>query len=189
MRPPISLFDFKNAIHDRISEALRGYRVRVVWREQDAPQPELPFVALKIISGPVLLSQFWGTVQNDDLTRAGKEVELANYSPGHFTISCEAFVSRKSSVATDFDALAVLSVCRAAMSRESTILFFDTRGIGFVRAEPPNDLSALEETSFTSRANLDLVFSVTLEDSDFVTYIQKVELESDELGVDMVVGD
>jgi putative N-acetylmannosamine-6-phosphate epimerase len=187
MRFPLDMRAFKDLIHDWISDVVRDEGIKVVWREQDAPQPPLPYVGLKIISGPIPLSQSWGQLEEVDLTRAGKEIEMSTYVQSELTVSCQAYVDRKFAVETEIDALAILAACRASLSLESTKQKLFQSRIGFVRSEPLLDLSVLEETSTPSRANIDLVFGAMLTYTEYVTYIQKVEIKSPQFGIDDIV--
>lgn len=187
MRLPLDQRAFKDLIHDWISDVVRDYNVRVVWREQDAPQPELPYIGLKIIAGPTGVSEAWGQLETVELTRAGKEIETTTYVQAEISVSCQAYVARKEATESEIDALAVVSACRASLSLESVRQKLASAKVGFLRSEPLTDLSVLEETSTVSRANMDFVFGVMLTYSEFVTYIQRVELKSPEFGIDDIV--
>lgn len=187
MKFPLDWRFFKDTIHDWISEVVRDGGIQVVWREQNAPQPSLPFIGLKIIAGPTELSQSWGQLTDVDLTRAGKEIEMSTYVPAHITVSCQAFVAREYAVEEEIDAQSILAACRASLSLESVKESFASKRISFVRAEPIADLSALEETSITSIANLDIVFGLTLTVAEYVTYIQKVQVVSPQFGIDDII--
>jgi hypothetical protein len=174
---PIDMRVVKDAIHDWVSNALRTDSATVIWSDQDAPQPEYPFVTLKVISGPDPLSPHWGVVEETDTRRLHEEIERLSYIQCRMTVSCQAFTSRKLAMENEADAVALLNSARACLAKQSVRDTFELTNISVASCEAASDISDLEETTFVSRASMEVVFGIVLTVRDYVTYIESVELK------------
>jgi hypothetical protein len=66
--------------------------------------------------------------------------------------------------------------------------FFRPKNIALWNCGPVQDLSALMDDNFVSRANMDVTFGTTLNANEYVTWIEKVEGKSVSLGIDQLFG-
>lgn len=181
---PLSIEDFENAIHDWFSTQTGLF---TVWANQGVPQPEYPFGLLKILSGPIADSPAWDHIMETDLTRPrGQEIEDTTTVPAQITVSCQALVELPDGRNPVRDARSYILRALGSLSQYTVQSALRLAGIAIVRAEPVLNLT--DEVEEISRANLDVVFRVTLLERDFVGYIEKVHAESTQLGVDQDFG-
>jgi len=184
---PIDMEVVENAIHRWFAEATG---LETVWRHQSAPQPAYPFGSLKIMTGPnAIPAEFELRTETDVNRPQGYEIEMTVCAPCLLTVSCQAYVEGEDVSKPDGDARSYLNKARAALFLPSQQSLFKAAELSVTRSNPVNDISALTNERFVSRAGMDVEFNCAMNLSEFAGYIKKVAVESTALGVDEIIGD
>lgn len=184
-RRAIDLEAFQDAVQKWMTDALS---IPVVWRDQSAPQPELPFASLLIINGPETYApQLEERVRYNSGAPEGTEIEQTVTGPCRLVVSCQVYVGVPDSRSPNLNATSLLASAKASLSLPSVLAEFSAANIAFATATPILNLDAIASDAFESRANMDVTFLATLELVEETGYIDKVELKSDELGVDVII--
>lgn len=183
---PFDVVAFREAVHDWFVTATD---LDAVWRFQAAPQPPMPFASLKIIAGPVPASPQSELDWNYSALRAaGREIELTTKVPCSVTVSCQVFVDQPDARLAGWDACQYLSKARASLNQEWVRDILWPHRIAVISTGALQDLSELVGSRHISRANLDVVFGVTLGLTESVTFIERVHGQSVNLGIDELFG-
>jgi hypothetical protein len=188
MTDSMDMAQFEDAVHDWFAEATG---LETVWRQQSAPQPELPFASIKVIAGPVRTGTPIVTeTALPDPQPAGKEIEIKGIFPCSVTVSFQVFVGMPDARNPGYNArtYAVLAMTSLEMPEVRAVLW--SKGISVLNVGAIQNLDVLVEAEHESRANIDVMFGIVLTREEFVGYIKTVHIESTSLGIDrdFVVG-
>jgi hypothetical protein len=145
----------------------------VIWANQSASRPAGPHITLKL-DGPLTVG-LDGVDHNYDENRPeGEEIELKAEGTRELIVMLQAFGGDPTGS----------SSARALLSKVLTALALPTRrdalaaaGVTPFDAGQVQDLTALLETKFESRAALEARFYLVDDASEFTTYIEKVVAE------------
>jgi hypothetical protein len=144
-------------------EARKHEDFNIVFSEElsrtDAPRPRPPFITLKLISGP-------RTKGSDDLRRVGNGFKITGLR--QYTLSIQAFGEGGYDALEDY-------VTRLDDQLEAADLRRDV-GIGIVSRGDVVDISALLETGYERRAQLDVIFSCSTEVDAVAAPIERVSV-------------
>jgi hypothetical protein len=142
------------------------------WADQNGPRGIPPFVELRI-SGVNTIG-IDSTQALTDMSRpAGQEVELRTWGTRQVTVSLQSF-SR--SVTGDESAMSMMSDIQAAANSTAVSELLGSAGITVFDLGSISNISGLLDTDFESRAALELRIYAEQSWSDFVGYIERVEL-------------
>jgi len=185
-KPPIDLEVFQDAVHEWFAAATG---IETIWRQQDAPQPELPFATLLIISGPLPVSPFWAESMTTDLNRPqGQEIEIDHCVPCKISVSCQVFVGMPDGRNPHYDAASYLRRAQAALEFLEVRELFSGFTISVARTGAMQNISAYLDEFLESRANMDVEFNALLSVKELIGYIKTVQVEAPLLGVDQEMG-
>lgn len=145
----------------------------VIWARQNAPQPARPYATLQVIAGPLRLGAL--DEENDVYqagNAAGEEIEQTFKGQREFTLSCQVFADTTADAGTAYD---YLSRAMSGLSLPSAQSLFVNVGLAVVSANGIQDLSALLETKWQSRAQMDVRFRIADSVVEKTGYIATVE--------------
>lgn len=182
---PINMRVFKNTIHEWFVNSTGLF---TIWADQSAPRPDHSYAALKILTGPNTLSTHYTINQSFDASRVGEEVQQQYHVPCLFEISCQAYVKSPESRDPDVNASSYLNKALISFALLSTNAALNEKNISMISHGNIQNLDQLVDSRTLSRANLDVTFSTLFEQSEYTTYIEKIQLESTSLGVDEEIG-
>ena len=183
---PIDMETFQDTIHAWFSGATG---LQTVWRNQSAPQPDMPFASLMIVSGPEQYSPAWEVRNETDLTRSrGREVKQTVCVPCRFSVSCQVFCENNDARNPNRDATSYINRAVAALGLPSYLQALRNAEISVSTVGPVQNLAELVESAFESRANVDVVFNSVLSVDEYVGFIERVHATSTELGIDQTFG-
>ena len=184
---PIDMETFENTVHSWFTTATG---LTAIWTNQSAPQPAKPYATLQVIAGPTQLSQHWETRTNYDVGRdPGEEVELETGVPCRITVACQVLVGQPAARQATTNARAYMLAASAALSKQSVLDLFAAEEIAIERVESPLDIPAIVGAEFDARSSMDVIFGAALNVSEFTGYMDKVELKSPALGIDIIIED
>jgi len=182
---PIDLKVFRDTVQAWFANATG---LQTIWRDQSAMQPEYPFASLLIINGPDPVAPQWEERLSFDSGRPqGEEYQIDVGVPCMFTVSCQAYVGMPAARAANLNAVAYVARAQSALSLPSVLAAFREKNIAVVRPEAVLNLDELVGDAYVSRANMDVVFGASLSLSEYTGYIDKAELKSAQLGIDILV--
>jgi hypothetical protein len=178
---------FQNAIQAWFADVTG---LLTIWRNQSAPQPEYPFASLMIISGPEPSAPQWEQRFDTDLDRpGGGEVRISVCVPCRFTVSCQAFIEMPDARNPNQNATVYMNRAQSSLSLPSVLAAFHAAGISVERPGIVQNLDAIIEDSFVSRAAMDIVLGASLNLEEFTGYVDKVKMKSENFGIDQTFGD
>lgn len=159
-----------------------------IWEDEEIPQPDYPYVSMKRTAGPIKEGGLDENRHTFDAARpVGEEIEIQTTGPRAFTLTVQAHVGKP--VDHGRDATALLSRLSASVRQNRTQEIFDTYQLSAIEVLDVSDLSAFENGRWVSRASLDVRFRVLSVITEQLGYIDKVEVESTELGIPSTVLD
>jgi hypothetical protein len=152
---------FKNLRDTMIAYIQQETKLKAIWDDESGPRPSLPYVSIKIISGPV--KEGFDDIRQD----ADRNFTVE----GHrlFTLSINIWGR---------DAHEKMSILRDGFERPSACDFFNARRIALVTYSNIINLTGLRETSFEERAQMDVRIRAVSVTKDTVRTIEKIELEN-----------
>lgn len=154
-----------------------------LWEDQNLPQLPYPFVTLKRTN---IASTGTGDElrTSTDLSQAGEEVELLTTNQSEFTLNVQVLTDEDHG-ANDPMANSVFFAGRlkASLHQHSRVEAFRAVGLALIEDLNIQDVSGVENGQFINRASLDVRFRVASQMTERIGYIDKVEVESTELGV------
>jgi hypothetical protein len=137
---------------------------KVIWSSQDAPEPALPYASLQL-TGPRPASSLLEVHNTTNLANpAGQEIEQTVTMHGELTLVCQAHAAPTCGSST---AKELLQAARMRLFLPSVLYALEQAGLAVLGAGDTQDLTAILETKFRSRAAM----SVRLEVVD--TLIEK----------------
>lgn len=171
--------------------------LEALWENQNATQPPYPYLSLLrenetdeggIDELRVRTIADDETVMEPGSVKTPKENEEIVYQPIQFRLSVRAHVDFDSGGNDpSCDAKQLLGKLKRTLRQSSTIQTFNDAGLSVVGAEAIPDVSLLINGEWISRAPLDVIFRTASVMTERVEFIDKVQLKSDDLGVDITV--
>jgi hypothetical protein len=168
-----------------------------VWENQNIPQPDYPY--LSFLRGGETDDGGIDEIRQRTLDANGNEIppgssavpvenEEITYQPITFPITIQAHVNFESGATEPFgEAKRRLGILKRSVYQTTTTQLFSDAGLGVVSVEPVVDLSLVVNGEWLSRAALDVIFRTASIVSERVGFIEKVELKSEQLGIDTIV--
>lgn len=146
---------------------------RVVWANQAMPQPQRPYVTLRLMAlAPVGHDGVHSTTNL--AAPAGEEVTLTVEGRRHLTVGVQAYASAVTGAGT---AAELLAKAQTALSLPTVHAGLRAAGLAVLNEGGITDLSALLETKFEGRAAMDVRFHCVDEVAEKTGYIATVEIE------------
>lgn len=169
----ISVAQFKSAVWEFISSQVVSFvpNAQVIWLEQGTPRPKLPYIGLKVISGP-------RTYGDDDMRQTAPGV-YSMEGQRAFTVSLNVFAAN----AEDVAALIVSS-----MSKTSAMELLAARSLALLTHTDPQNVSVQLETKFENRIQFDIDFGCVMAVSDEVGFIEQTGIVNNASGEQTEIG-
>jgi hypothetical protein len=179
MTEPINWTVVDDALHAWIVSELSITAARVIWANQNLPQPAYPYVAL-LRSGTAEVGTLDETVTSTDLTQpAGEEIELLTTGPREFTLKVTAHVDvGTGAYNSDSQATALLTLAQSSLGKRSVLDALSVAGIAIIERLPVLDTSVVVNGEWNSQAAFDVRMRVTSEMTEQIGYINKTRLSS-----------
>ena len=177
----------KSALFNYVNDALPDIPAdRIIWAKQDLPEREYPSVVLDWASVV--------TVGDSDETRIREledksGIEFVTVMIREFTFSIEIAVDEPQSNNPDTDAMFLCSYLQGNVGRRSVIEKLSLANLARVETLAVADLSRVVNGNYISRAVLDIRMRTTLDDSETVEYIERVQINSEPGDIDGVAVD
>jgi len=143
--------------------------IPVIFYNQNAPRPSLPYITLYLQS---LLA-----IGEDYTTTPDVIGGVDLIGDREFTLQVQSYGG---------DPMTLLENMRTSLQKQTVLDTLREDGIVFVNHFPINDITALLDTEFETRASMDILFRIAQFDEDISGLIETVEIEeiiSDSLGV------
>lgn len=182
--PPIDMTVFQNAIHNWYSTATG---IQTMWQDQSVPRPDYPYASLSIISGPLPVSPLWEQRQSFDASRPGEEIEFSSCVPCTFVIGTQVYTSQPDAINPAYSSLQYAARAQAALAIPSYRATLRAVGISVIEKGTVTNINELVDDAYVSRSGLDVTLGASLSVESYETYIEKVEISSTSLGIDMEV--
>lgn len=145
---------------------------KVIWADQDAPQPSGNYITLRIGDVSPVGPDELRTYTHADAD-PGEEIELQAIGMREFVVSVQAFGTPTSGDGTARETLLnVLGALRLPSVRNALV----AADLTPYQAGPVQNLSTLVQTKFESRAALEVWFYTSSAISEFTGYIESVEI-------------
>lgn len=154
----VTVAQFKTAVWRFISSQIVSLvaNPQVIWLEQGVPRPKLPYVGLKVISGP----------------RAYGEDDMRQSSPGVYSIEGQrAFTVSVNIFAANAEEIS--GVLTSAMSKPSALEALAASFVALLDNTPPQNVSVALETKFENRIQFDITFGCVMATTDNVGFIEQ----------------
>ncbi len=187
---PIDLQAFQNAIWSWLDVLFNDPTpsINVIWDESNAPRPDYPYATIRIVTGPNSVSPLMENRQTFDGGRpAGEEIEFNTCVPCTFDISFEFFASVPEANDPTANALFFCNQMLGSLGQHSTLSTLAEAGISVISKGQPQNIGTLINDSFVSRYKFDVVFGAALNMIEYTTYISKIQLVSDDFGIDTII--
>lgn len=157
--------DLEDALFEVIEPLLPG--VTLIWEDQSAPRPAKPYVSLNFLTPSQRLGFDEQRVDGDQISLVGQR---------RFVVSVNAFGENRVKNEDALDAADLLEKIVQGLYKEETIASLKERCLASITESEIRDLTALQETRYESRAQVDLTFHRTVSQSEDLPVIEKVEL-------------
>lgn len=148
----------KKTLYDWASNAITP--IPVIFYQQNAPRPALPYVTLYLQSWVSIGKDYQGLANNQGISEI--------FGNREFTLQVQCYGGEP------FNTLETLKM---SVSKINTLNFLSQNGIAFVRNFSIIDVTSLLDTEFEPRASLDFVFRVAQFDQEDNGLIEIVEIE------------
>lgn len=175
-RGPVWWSKAEEAIHTFVTSTLELDAQQVIWEQQGVTRPRLPFVTLL---RSAVVSEGGPDETRHKYVEADDELEVRTLQNRVFTLSLKPQADRN--CGPDDDAMAMVERLRSALYTESGRAILDRGGLAVVSEEGVTDISQVVNSTWVSRASLDVrlrVWAITSERSGF---IERVDVASDGL--------
>lgn len=156
----------EDALFDVI-EPLLPSGVTLIWEDQSAPRPKKPYVSMNFLSPSQRIGFDESRVSGANFSLVGQR---------RFVVSINAFGENRMENEDALDAADLLEPVVQGMYREDTLAALCESGLASVNEGEIRDLTALLESRYESRAQVDLTFHRTVSQSEEITPIEKVEV-------------
>jgi hypothetical protein len=178
---PICWQTIECAIYDWVTQKI-GWEA--IWEDQNLSAPAYPYLSLKRAG----LNRVGGRPEvrtSTDLGQSlGEEIELLTTSPVEFTLTIQAWIDEDTGANDpDLNAVQVCSKLHASLGQLSVQALLREAGLSIVEELPIVDLSLVENGEFLNRATFDVRLRTASVMTERTGFIEKVEVESTELGI------
>ncbi len=158
----------------------------VAWANQDAPIPAYPAGILNVIAVVPTDPRPEQRRETDLGQPAGQEVLLKNVRQYRMTISAQILTRQKMDADFDWDAgaFALATDAGKALGLGTQLDALRVAGLSLISAGEVTDLSSVEGSGFTDRAQLDAIFAFADSVDERTGYIATALVSSDFTGAD-----
>jgi len=156
----------EDALFDVIS-GLLPTGVSLIWEDQSAPRPGKPYVSLNFLSPSQRIGFEEQRIDGSVFTLVGQR---------RFVLSVNAFGENRMENEDALDAADLLEPLVQGLYREDTIQKLCEFGLASINEGEIRDLTALLESRYESRSQVDLTFHRTVSQSEDLGTIEKVEV-------------
>lgn len=167
----------KKILHDIVAEILRLPKNRVIYAYQNAPQITDTFAVMRFYD--------YREEVPAEFIPAGEPGIEKLIAHNNLTLEIQVFTK----MGTDLDACVMLNNLLNCLDKHTVMSQMDNAGIVIVQHEPIQDISELvDETSFQTRASVDITIRFTPTYLDDVGYIANVKVSGNtgnELPIDI----
>lgn len=153
--------EIKDAIYTWASSNVTA---QVIWAEQEGPRPERPYLTLKLITGPTKTMAIDNFKYDNDLTKFVLNGDRS------VVLSINAFGN---------DAFDLLATLQNSLDDPTVIDELFENSLSILDDGDIRDVTLALETSFETRAVMEVTFGYAHKRETSVVDIQKVELEGD----------
>lgn len=151
---------------------------KVIYADQDIPQPGYPYASLKRIAGPTREGGVDEQRTVTDLAQdQGQEIQIQTIGPREFTLNIQIHHKRPAA-GPSRDAVAMAGRLEASLDQLRSREILTAGGLSVIESLPVLDISALENATWISRASLDVRFRTTSVMTERTGYIDKVQFTS-----------
>lgn len=193
---PVNWKVVDDAIYDWLNEQL-GMRDRIVWENLNEPSPDrYPYLSLlrsSIVSAGGV-EEIWRTIDLDEeqTMDPGTQESVINEhivrDQASFTLSISAYVDRDSDMHDPMrNAIALLSKAKMSLGLNTVRDTLSLAGLSIIDDLTVTDTSIVINGDFVSRATLDIIFGVESSMTERIGFLDKVEVISEDYGVDELV--
>lgn len=158
--------------------------------EQDLQQPPFPYASAKLVA----IAKEGGIDEKradfDDAREAGSEMRLLSTGPVILTYSVSfhnLVEDQAQALSADETGMARALRAQASLGMLSVLQHFGEYNLAIVKELGVKDTSIVENSNWRSRGTLDIQLRATTQMTEYAGYIDKVELASDDLGIDTVL--
>lgn len=134
----------------------------VIWQDQNSPQPDIPYVTLKIIQGPNQIgiddSMDYNSGTPDNYSLEGMDA---------WTLNVQTYGE---------DSLQIINEFKVFLQDPELTEFINSKEITFLKPEGIIDVTILLETTFESRHSLDLIVYTKHASISNVSIIEDIEI-------------
>jgi hypothetical protein len=187
---PIDLQVFQDTIWTWLDGVFNSVAptVKVIWDESNAPRPAYPYATIRTVTGPNSVSPLMESRQEFDAGRpAGEEIELNACVPCTFDITFEFFASVPEANDPTANAQFFCNAMLGSLGQDSTLQTLGAAGISVINKGQPQNIGTLINDSFVSRYKFDVTFGAALNMIEYTTYISKIQLVSEDFGIDTII--
>ena len=186
---PIDWVTIDKALFDWVNDLLT-FGGRVIWEDQNLPQPNYPYATLKRAS----MIRVGGVPEvrtTTDLGQPlGEEIEVLATAPEEFTLTVQTYVDLAAGANnSNTDAFKFASKVRASLGLPSIDAALGVAGISVVEDLPVLDTTVVVNAEWESRATFDVRMRTASQMSESTGYIDKAEIASPDLGIDPFIVD
>lgn len=173
--PSFDYEEFEDTLHQLVSEASD---MTSVWARQGAPQPAYPFNTLHIISGPTPVSPLWETLSNYAPAPVDN-VEMEYRVPCEVVLEIQTRVSKADSLTPSATAQTLLSAVQAAILHTDYRNRLNAKNISIMDPGVVKNLDTMLPDNLMSWAMVEVTLGVMLSTTEYVSYIEHVDVGSD----------
>lgn len=186
---PIDWTTIEAALHGWVIATLGLGDESVIWSDQNIAQPAYPYISMKrgnIVEGGGLTDELRTFT---DLTQAlGEEIEMLTVGPREFTLNIQAHVDECNGANDpNLNSVKLLSKLQASLAQLSVCSLLSTAGMAVIERLGVQDISLVLNGQFINRASFDVRIRTTSVMTERTGFIDKVQLKSDDLGIDTIV--
>lgn len=162
----------------------------VVWEDQNIPQPEYPYASLKFTAQAKEGGRDEIRTDTDEDRDAGSEIRMINTGPVVLTLSITFHQDpnpRTNASPVGESAMALAMKAQASLGMQTVLTHLAIANIAVVREQGIQDTSVFINGEWINRATLDVLVRTHTTMTEYTGYIEKVELRSLALGVDLLL--
>lgn len=188
---PIDWSTIEDAIYDWLAGGVEGFDAIVpdaIWEDQNVAQPDYPYATLKVTAHRKEGGR--DEVRTTTLTGqpAGQEIEILVTGPVQMTVAVTFNADAAAGgAASATRARSLAAKAQASLGLPAVVDHFRGAGLSIVAEEGVTDTSLVINGEWLARATLDVRLRTATQMTQRAGYMDKVQLESDDLGVDTTV--
>jgi len=188
---PIDWESIEDAIYAWLTGDVEGLGAIVpeaIWENQNVPQPAYPYASMLVTSHTKEGGRDEIRTTYDAAQPLGEEIEFLATGPVQFTLALSFHVDPTAGGNEPAGrARALATKAQASLGLLAVLDHLSGAGLSVIAEEGVTDTSVVVNGEWLSRATLDVRLRTASQMTQRLGYIDKVELESDALGVDTVV--